>query len=89
MNKNEAMERSMKTLTIRVDDSTYNLLKKAADGEKRTVSNFIEYAAIRYLTSELYVSDEEMLEISDNTKLLKDLRKGIKEAKEGNYKIVS
>lgn len=79
----------MKTLTVRVDDDTYNLLKKAADGEKRTISNFIEYAALRYLTSELYVSDEEMDEISQDKRLVQNLKKGIKEAKQGKYKIVS
>ncbi len=79
----------MKTLTVRVDDDTYNLLKKAADGEKRTISNFIEYATLRYLTSELYVSDEEMDEISQDQKLIQNLKKGMKEAKQGKYKIVS
>jgi uncharacterized protein (DUF1778 family) len=68
----------MKTLTVRVDDGTYNLLKKAADGEKRTVSNFIEYATLRYLTSELYVSDEEMEEISQNQELVQNLKKSMK-----------
>lgn len=79
----------MKSLTVRVDDDTYNLLKKAADGERRTVSNFLEYAALRYLTSELYVSDEEMDEISQDEKLIQSLKRGVKEAKQGKYKIVS
>jgi uncharacterized protein (DUF1778 family) len=79
----------MKTLTVRVDDDTYILLKKAADGEKRTVSNFIEYAALRYLSSELFVSDEEMEEISQDKELVQSLKRGVKEAKQGKYKIVS
>jgi uncharacterized protein (DUF1778 family) len=79
----------MKTLTVRVDDDTYNLLKKAADGEKRTLSNFIEFATLRYITSELYVSDAEMLEIIQDKELVQSLKKGAKNVKQGNYRIVS
>ena len=53
----------MKTITVRVDDNVYNILKKAADGERRTISNFIENASLSYLTNEIYVSDHEMAEI--------------------------
>jgi uncharacterized protein (DUF1778 family) len=38
-----------KTITMRVDENTCDILKKAADGQKRTISNFIEYAAINYV----------------------------------------
>ena len=41
----------MKTLTMRVDDSTYQMIKLAADGQKRNISNFIEFATLQYLTS--------------------------------------
>ena len=49
-----------KTITLRLDDDIYNMLKKAADGEKRNISNFIEYATISFLSKEAFVSDEEM-----------------------------
>jgi len=39
-----------KTITLRLDDEIYRLLKTAAKGEMRTISNFLEYAAIKYLT---------------------------------------
>ncbi|HOE99786.1 MAG TPA: ribbon-helix-helix protein, CopG family [Spirochaetota bacterium] len=74
-----------KTITIRVDDSTYELLKKAANGERRTISNFIEYAALNYLTTENYVSDNEMNEIN---KFSEDLKKGLDDIAKGNYTIV-
>lgn len=75
-----------KTITIRIDDETYDLFKKAATGERRTISNFIEYAAINYLTTENYVSDSEMNEI--NNKFSKDLKKGLKDIEKGNYHVV-
>ncbi len=78
----------MKTVTVRVDDNVYSLLKKAADGERRTISNFMENASLSYLTNELYVSDNEMDQILNDAQLVKSLKKGIDDAKKGNYKIV-
>jgi predicted transcriptional regulator len=77
-----------KTITMRVDDDTYNLIKTAADGDRRSISNFIEYATISFLTEESFVSDNEMDEIMNDENLLKSLKQGRKEAKEGKYRIV-
>lgn len=77
-----------KTITLRVDEHTYNLVKKAADGDRRTISNFVEFATVNYLTSNYYVSDEEMDEILDDKALLRDLKKGEDEIKKGKFKIV-
>ena len=78
----------MKTLTLRVDDEIYNMLKLAANGAKRNLSNFIEYAAIQYLTSSQYVDNEEMKEILEDENLMKSIKQGISEAKNGDYEIV-
>ena len=74
-----------KTITLRVDDSIYNTLKRAADGDRRTMSNFIEYATINYILNNNTVDDPEMNEI-----LLfeKDLKKGLDDVKAGRYKII-
>lgn len=78
----------MKTITIRVDETVYNLLKKAADGERRTISNFMENASLSYLTNEIYVSDNEMDQILNEPSLVRSLKKGMDEVKKGKYKIV-
>jgi predicted CopG family antitoxin len=78
----------MKTITIRVDETVYNLLKKAADGERRTISNFIENASLSYLTNKIYVSDDEMDQILNEPSLVRSLKKGMDEVKKGKYKIV-
>jgi len=78
----------MKTITVRVDDNVYNILKKAADGERRTISNFIENASLSYLTNEIYVSDYEMDEILKDTRLVSGIKKGLDDVKKGKYKIV-
>jgi predicted transcriptional regulator len=77
-----------KTITMRVDDDTYRLIKAAADGERRSISNFIEYATISFLAEESFVNDDEMDEILKDETLLKNLKQGRKEIKEGKYKIV-
>ena len=78
----------MKTVTMRVDDSIYQIIKTAADGERRNISNFIEYATLQYLTSSQYVSDNEMNEILNDKELVKNLEIGLEEAKNEDYVIV-
>lgn len=77
-----------KTITMRIDDDVYQMFKKAAHGARRTISNFLEFATISYLSHETYISDSEMKEIMKDKELLRDLKQGEKEIKEGNYKIV-
>jgi hypothetical protein len=77
-----------KTITMRVDDDTYNIIKSAAKGERRSISNFIEYATIAFLAEESFVSDNEMEEILKDENLLKNLQQGRKEIEEGKYRIV-
>lgn len=78
----------MKTITLRIEDDLYNMFKNAAKGERRTISNFIEYATLNYLTEESFVSDEEMEDILKDKKLVTSLRKGHEDIKKGRYKIV-
>lgn len=77
-----------KTITIRLDDSTYDIFKKAADGERRSISNFVEFATLAYVTSEIYVSDQEMDDILSDVSLANNLQKGLKEIKSGKYHLV-
>ncbi|KIM02896.1 MAG: ribbon-helix-helix protein, CopG family [Sulfurovum sp. AS07-7] len=73
---------------MRVDDITYQMIKLAADGQRRSISNFIEFATMQYLTSSQYVDDSEMNEILNDKELVKNLKLGLKEAKSGEYNIV-
>ena len=63
-----------KTITLRIDDDTYNMIRMAASGERRTISNFIEYATISYLSEESFVSDDEMDSILNDQNLIKNLK---------------
>jgi len=74
-----------KTITLRVDDSIYNTVKRAADGDRRPISNFIEYATINYIFNNSIVDDNEMKEIMF---FKKDIKKGIADVEKGRYKII-
>ena len=77
-----------KTVTVRVDDTTYRRIKSAADSERRTISNFIEYATMAYVESSTFVDDQEMKDIVGDKVLLKTLKKSMDDIKRGNYRIV-
>jgi len=78
----------MKTVTMRVDDSIYDMIKLATEGQKRNLSNFIEFATIQYLTSSQFVNNDEMAEIMDDKELVKNLMNGLDDFKNGDYSIV-
>lgn len=73
------------TITVRIDDSTYNIFKLAADGQKRTISNYLEYATLNYTMNETIVDDIEMNEI---LKYEKDIKKGLSDISAGRYRII-
>lgn len=78
----------MKTVTMRVDDSVYDMIKLAAEGQKRNLSNFIEYATMQYLTSSQFVENEEMAEIMHDKELVENLMNGLDDFKNGDYTLV-
>lgn len=78
----------MKTVTMRVDDSIYNIIQLAAQGQKRNISNFIEFATMQYLTSAQYVDNSEMAEILNDASLVENLKQGIEDIKNNEYTIV-
>ena len=78
----------MKTVTMRVDDSIYDMIKLAAEGQKRNLSNFIEFATIQYLTSSQFVEKDEMAEIMNDKELVQNLMNGLDDFKNGDYTIV-
>ncbi|MGP1575965.1 MAG: CopG family transcriptional regulator [Treponema sp.] len=74
-----------RTITVRIDDNTYNIFKLAADGQKRTISNYLEYATLNYTMNETIVDDIEMNEI---LKYEEDIKKGLSDISAGRYRII-
>lgn len=78
----------MKTVTMRVDNSTWRMISAAADGQKRTISSFLEFAVLQYLSSSQYVDNVEMRAILKDKELVRSLKEGLKEVKNGEYTLV-
>jgi len=74
-----------KTITVRLEESVYEIFKKAADGQKRTISNYIEYATLNYTVNETIVDDIEMSEILS---FEEDIKKGLSDIVAGRYTII-
>ena len=74
-----------KTITVRIDDNVYEMFKKAADGQKRTISNYVEYATLNYTVNEAIVDDAEMTEIMAFSD---ELQKGLSDISAGRYTII-
>ena len=51
-----------KTLTVRIDDATYQLIADAAEADNRSVSNFIETAAREKASAEISSRTRRWLE---------------------------
>jgi uncharacterized protein (DUF1778 family) len=77
-----------KIATVRMDDKAYQLIRKAAEGERRSISNFLEYAALRYLTDDLSVSNREMEEIMSDPDLVSSLKQGLADVEAGRFSVV-
>ena len=77
-----------KTVTIRLDEDTYQMIRQAAEGQLRSISNFIEYATISYLAEETFVSDDEMSEILSDDSLVSTLKKTRRDVADKRYQRV-
>ena len=77
-----------KTITIRLPDERYELFKKFAEMDNRTISNFIETATSRYIEEIKYVDEFEMAEINSNEDLQKSLKRGRTDVKENRRRRV-
>jgi predicted transcriptional regulator len=70
-----------KTLTLRVDDETYDAFVRRAKAENRSVANFIENAVKTHIEDHDFVDEVEMAEILANDRLVERLKRGSKEAR--------
>ena len=77
-----------KTVTLRLPDSVYKKFRSMADRDNRSLSNFIETAALRFVEEEEYVDEFEMAEIRANKDLNRSLKRALKDAKEGRGRFV-
>jgi hypothetical protein len=77
-----------KTITLRLDEKTYNLIRSAAAGSRRSISNFMEFATMAYLAEESFVPDAEMEEILYDTELTGELKQGREDIANKRYTVI-
>lgn len=77
-----------KTVTLRIGEGTYDAFNTLAQRENRSLSNFIETAALRYVEEHELVDEFEMQEILSNSKLISSLKQGHADTKTGNGRFV-
>ena len=73
---------------MRVDESVYEIIRQAADGQKRNISNFVEFATLQYLTSTQYIDQAETNDILNDKSLVENLNSGLQDVKNGDYTLV-
>ena len=72
-----------KIITLRLDDAVYRELREAADAERRSISNLVETAALMRVREQQFVDDAEMAELRTSDSLMKRLKAGSKDSREG------
>ncbi|OQY01275.1 MAG: CopG family transcriptional regulator [Desulfobacteraceae bacterium 4572_130] len=70
-----------KTVTLRINEEVYNRFRGLAQHDNRSLSNFIETAALRFVEEHEYVDEFEMAEIRDNTSLNGSIKRGVRDSK--------
>lgn len=77
-----------KTVTLRLSEDTYAKFRAFADSDNRSLSNFIETSALRYIAEHEYVDEFEMAEINANSALQASLKLALEDAKNKKGRIV-
>ncbi len=77
-----------KTITLRLQENKYQKFKQLAESDNRSISNFIENAALRFIEEEEYLDDFENDEILSNKELMSSIQRGYKESIEGKGKLI-
>ena len=70
-----------KTVTLRLSDESYETFQRAAESQRRALSNLIETSALEKICEDQFSDDLEMAELLENEALLKRLRGGSRDAK--------
>ena len=78
-----------KTLTMRLDDETYQTFVRAAQAERRSLANLVESAALQHILESSFVDDAEMAEIASRPELVKRLQAGSRDAQKRKGRFIA
>lgn len=77
-----------KTVMLTLSDDLYALFRAYAQTDNRSLENFIETSALRYIEEHEYVDEFEMTEIDGNEDLQASLKRALADAKAGRGRLV-
>lgn len=77
-----------RTVTLRLKEEVYKTFLEAAHAENRSLSNFIETAALNRLRESQFVDDLELAEILASEDLMSRIRNGSQNAKDRKGRFV-
>jgi predicted transcriptional regulator len=77
-----------KTVTLRLNDDTYAKFRAFAESDNRSLSNFIETSALRYISESEYIDEFEMTEINHNKELQASFKRALDDAKNRKGSVV-
>lgn len=78
-----------KTLTMRLDDATYQTFVRAAKAERRSLANLVENAALQHLLESSFVDDAEMADTASRPELVKRLQAGSRDARKRQGRFIA
>ena len=76
-----------KTLTMRLDEETYQTFVRAAKAERRSLANLVENAALQHPLQSSFVDDTEMAEIASRPELVLDMPESAEAGSSRPYRI--
>ncbi len=65
-----------RTVTIRLADKSYELVRAAAEADRRSIANLIETATLRHLEEQSFMEAAEAREVLSDRGLLRRLKAG-------------
>ena len=65
-----------RTVTIRLSDKAYEVVRAAAEADRRSIANLIETATLRHLEEQSFMEADEAREILSERGLLRRLKAG-------------
>ena len=65
-----------KTVTIRLADETYEVVRAAAEADRRSIANLVETATLRHLEEQSFMEPAEAGEVLSDRGLLRRLKAG-------------
>ena len=77
-----------KTITLRLQENKYQRFKQLAECDNRSISNFIENAALRFIEQEEYLDDFENDEILTNKELMSSIQRGYEQSLQRKGKLI-